>query len=67
MEQTPNKRNKLVRNILITAAVCVLVGITMGVLNSYVWPGIIPRWALTGGVGAAAGITFVLLSYRKDK
>ncbi len=67
MEQTPNKRNKLVRNILITAAVCVLVGITMGVLNSYVWPGIIPRWALTGGVGAAAGITFVMLNQRKDR
>ena len=59
------KTSRTVRNILIAAAFGIVVGLVLGVLNSYVWPGKIPAAALGGGVGATIGVTYVLLNSRK--
>ena len=55
----------ILRNVLVAAAIGVLVGLVIGVLN-HLSPGTVSGSTATVGVGVAIGITFVLLNSRKS-
>lgn len=58
------EQKSIVRNVLVAAAVGVVVGLVIGALN-YFLPGTVSGSTATVGVGAAIGTTFVLLNNRK--
>ena len=57
--------NKTVRNILIAVGVGILTGILIGGVFPMLGMNLSPSYT-TAGVGAAIGITFVLLNNRKE-
>lgn len=60
------EQKSTVRSVLGAVAIGVLVGIVIGALN-YFAPGTVSGSTATVGVGAAIGISFVLLNNRKSE
>jgi hypothetical protein len=65
MNAGQNNSSRMIQNILIAAGIGILVGITIGLINTAI-PGFIPQTFVMGSVGAAIGASFAFLHFRKS-